>query len=283
MTGNPSQSKHALTPALISLSLIILLWALVQGAGPGVEPLQTSAHTRAYLAETPEGLSLHLDLRMPNPPLVSATADQATGLAFSQPHTYVEPEEQSSEWPYYLLGILLLGGSAVWLLRQRDGRALPALEEKAELPEPASAFFLGGHDEPETASSEEGFEVSIELLRQHIGENPAESVVPWLLLLDLLHRKGNASEYEQARKECKKHFNVDMPPYKKIKTAPKKQGIESYPHIMSKLIRLWPSEEASSYLNALLHDSRDGSRAGFDLTTYHDIATLRAVLETESL
>jgi hypothetical protein len=130
----------------------------------------------------------------------------------------------------------------------------------------------------ENADSDQ-FEASIRLLEEHIAQNPSESPVPWLLP-DPLHRAGNAERHEEIRRQSKQHFNVDMPPYRKIKSVPRKSGIESYPHIMNKLIRLWPrGEEAASYLNALLHDSRDGSRAGFDLATFRDIALLRTILE----
>lgn len=185
--------------------------------------------------------------------------------------------------------MLALGGSAAWFLGGQRKLAEPSflksrrhaasdspLELNPELPDAeakTSADAIPGDQ----------FNVSIELLRSHIEQNPAESPVPWLLLLDLLHRAGNEQEYKDTRQRCKQHFNVDMPAYKKIKGVSKKLGIESYPHIMSKLIRLWPSDEASTYLNALLHDSRDGSRVGFDLATYHDIALLRSILESVSI
>lgn len=193
-----------------------------------------------------------------------------------------DPPSTATPWPYFVFGLLALGASAVWFKTRRQ-TVPPAHSRNTPQSAASTPVETAPHDEGVdlTADSLPGdqFGTSIELLKNHIEQNPTESHVPWLLLLDLLHRTGNAKEYEEVRRQCKQHFNVDMPQYKKIKTGPRKEGIESYPHIMNKLIRLWPGEEAASYLNALLHDSRDGSRAGFDLTTYRDIALLRSILE----
>lgn len=285
MTENPSRFKYVLTRVLISLSLISLLWVLVQRPGTRIEQAQSSADTRIYFSDTSDGLSLTLDLRLPQPPLVSSPPEGPEGLAFSPAQPHAEPESESPNWPSYLLGILLLAAGAGWFLRQKLDFNPSANAERfphaGDTPDPNydSVFFASEHDETQTTQTEQGVDISIDLLKKHIGQNPGDSIAPWLLLLDLLHRKDEGPEYENIRKQCKQHFNVNMPPYKKIKAGLHKRGIESYPHIMNKLIQLWPSEETSSYLNALLHDCRDGSRAGFDLATYHDIVLLRSVLE----
>lgn len=288
MTANPSQFRYVLTRGLISLSLIFLLWGLIQNPGARVEQAQLSVDTRLYLPSTPDGLSLNLDLKLPQPPLVTETDDQPAGLVFSPPQTYAEPEAESGQWPSLLLVMLLLAAAAAWLWRQRPSsnqteNSDPALQASDTLaPGSDPLFFMGESSEAETVTTEQEFDASIDLLKSHTEKNPGDSAVPWLLLLDLLHRKGDGQEYEIVRKQCRKHFNLNMPAYKKIKTGPQKQGIESYPHIMNKLIQIWSSEEASSYLDALLHDCRDGSRAGFDLATYHDIVLLRVILESTS-
>lgn len=251
---------------------------------------QPAVDTRAYAVKDPAGLSLKLDLKL------SAAAGRGDGqpslamLSNRSPSSDVaesdEPASTGTPWPYFVFGLLALGASAVWLKTRRQ--AVPTAHGRTPAQPAASApGETAPHDEEAdlTADSLPGdqFGTSIELLKSHIEQNPTESHVPWLLLLDLLHRTGNAKEYEEVRQQCKQHFNVDMPQYKKIKTGPRKEGIEAYPHIMNKLVRLWPGEEAISYLNALLHDSRDGSRAGFDLATYRDIALLRSILEAAAI
>lgn len=254
---------------------------------------QDAADTRPYVAKNHAGLSLRLDLRPPEvpgrniaQPLAEASESNMTGFNVTA--------EQSSAlaWPYFLLGLLVLGGSAAWYLRRQHSPVpipvvIPPVHSQPDRHKPSPNPF-GIEEESQNTEADkakivsptEQFDVSVQMLKSHIEQNPGDSPVPWLLLLDLLHRKGNAKEYEQTRRECKKHFNVNTPAYKKIEAVPNRQGIESYPHIMNKLIRLWPGDEASTYLNALLHDSRDGSRVGFDLATYHDIALLRSLLES---
>lgn len=286
MLGNSNRPKHLVPRLLMTLALAISLPA----------PGQDAADTRPYSTTNNTGLSLRLDLKLPEASRQrSALQPMAEPSDHNVPALIVDSPEQvpATRWPYYLLGLLVLGGSAAWFLRRQSIPAsapVPPLYSKSGRneapPKPFEFDEEPGNEEPDKAEStslDEQSSVSIQLLRAHIEQNPGESPVPWLLLLDLLHRMGNAEEYEETRQQCKLHFNVDMPAYKKIKTVDKRQGIESYPHIMNKLMRLWPGEEASSYLNALLHDSRDGSRVGFDLATYHDIALLRSVLESASI
>lgn len=246
---------------------------------------QPAVDTRTYAAKDPAGLSLKLDLKLP---AVAGRGDGQPSLAMlsnNQPSSDVA-DSNAPPWPYFVFGLLALGASAVWLKARRQ--AAPTAHHRTPAQPAVSApGEAAPHDEEADLTADplpgDQFGTSIELLKSHIEQNPTESHVPWLLLLDLLHRTGNAQDYEEVRRQCKQHFNVDMPQYKKIKNGPRKEGIESYPHIMNKLIRLWPGEEAASYLNALLHDSRDGSRAGFDLATYRDIALLRSILEAAAI
>jgi hypothetical protein len=101
--------------------------------------------------------------------------------------------------------------------------------------------------------------------------------VPWLLLLDLLRREGAESKYENYRQKCKLHFNVAMPAYSEAEMIPGDHGLESFVHIMSELVRLWPTDQADAYLDDLIYDRRGGSRMGFDPATYRDIVLLKAI------
>lgn len=134
-------------------------------------------------------------------------------------------------------------------------------------------------------SSDHG-EAAIELLQAETAKNPDASPIPWLLLLDALHRAGDKTRYEQTRAHCQQHFNLDMPHFEHSAERPATKGLEGYPHVLDKLIRLWPaSAQADAYLDALIRDCRGGNRVGFDLDTYREIALLRAILqyETESI
>ena len=55
--------------------------------------------------------------------------------------------------------------------------------------------------------------LAIELLQNHLIENPKDSASTWLFLLDLLAKEGMQNEFEIAANECKKHFNVQVDGY----------------------------------------------------------------------
>ena len=132
-------------------------------------------------------------------------------------------------------------------------------------------------DEVEVFVAHGHSDLAIHMLEDHIEKTPDESPVPWLLLLDLLKRESAESKYESYRQKIKLHFNVAMPAYSEAETNPAGHGLESYSHIMSELVRLWPTDQVNAYLDDLIYDRRGGSRMGFDPATYRDIVLLRAL------
>ena len=124
------------------------------------------------------------------------------------------------------------------------------------------------HDNPDMA---------IQLLEQTIEENPADSPAPWLTLLDLLERTGKTERYDEIRGRFRLLFNINIPTPGQIQFAQSREGIESYPHVLAELQRLWQAGGAADYLQALLRDTRGGTRTGFDMETYREIALLRTM------
>lgn len=139
-------------------------------------------------------------------------------------------------------------------------------EVKDSVADEVEVFVAHGHSD-----------LAIHMLEDHIEKAPEESPVPWLLLLDLLRREGAESKYENYRQKCKLHFNVAMPAYSEAEMIPGDHGLESFVHIMSELVRLWPTDQADAYLDDLIYDRRGGSRMGFDPATYRDIVLLKAI------
>ncbi len=129
------------------------------------------------------------------------------------------------------------------------------------------------HDNPDMA---------IQLLEQDIQQNPETSPAPWLTLLDFLQRAGDTARHDRVRGEFRQLFNINIPDTDHIQLTQGKTGIESYPHILSELLHLWPTENAVTYLDALLRDTRGGTRAGFDIDTYRDITLLTSILQSKS-
>jgi len=226
------------------------------------------------------------------------------------------PPKQPVRWPSYLLAIgFLTGGGllATWL-RRRDGNptslashadaepwtqpdALPALGDMTQMPgfmpptpqrmpeiapppheegtevkddilDQAEVFMAHGHSD-----------LAAHLLQEHLREAPTESPVPWLLLLDLLHRAGDTATYNTASAECRRYFNVDVsnPPISQdLETG---VGLESYPHLLEQLVHVWNSPDIEAFFNDLIYDHRGGTRMGFEPGAYRDILLLRAIAQ----
>jgi pilus assembly protein FimV len=117
-------------------------------------------------------------------------------------------------------------------------------------------------------------ELAIQRLEEEIKLFPDASVTPWLILLDLLHRENSPERHAAVRLQCRQYFNIALPIYGET-TPSGKPGLESYPHIIAMLIRVWPRQEAVAYLDSLLRDTRGGTRVGFDLSAFLEINFLQ--------
>ncbi len=119
-------------------------------------------------------------------------------------------------------------------------------------------------------------DLAIHLLEEHLAENPTESPVPWLLLLELLEREGLKKEYQEARLSCKVHFNLQVAD---LDESTGSHSLEDFPHILGEVGRHWNSADIAPYLDGLLRDDRGGTRRGFDPGTFRDILFLRQLVE----
>ena len=119
-------------------------------------------------------------------------------------------------------------------------------------------------------------DLAIHLLEEHLAENPTESPVPWLLLLELLEREGLKKEYQEARLSCKVHFNLQVAD---LDESTGSHSLEDFPHILAEVGRRWNTADIAPYLDNLLRDDRGGMRRGFDPGTFRDILFLRQLVE----
>ncbi len=119
-------------------------------------------------------------------------------------------------------------------------------------------------------------DLAIHLLEEHLAENPTESPVPWLLLLELLEREGLKKEYQEARLSCKVHFNLQVAD---LDESTGSHSLEDFPHILAEVERRWNTADVGPYLDSLLRDDRGGTRRGFDPGTFRDILFLRQLVE----
>jgi len=140
-------------------------------------------------------------------------------------------------------------------------------ELKEDILDQAEVFMAHGHGD-----------FAVHLLQEHLRATPTESPVPWLLLLDLLHRAGDTAGYAAASTECRRHFNIDLSghPISQDGNEPG-PGLEAYPHVLGKLVAVWHTDEADQFFRDLIYDDRGGTRTGFEPAAYRDILMLREI------
>ena len=230
--------------------------------------------------------------------------------------------DEPSQWQIYLLGLGLLAGGvalAAWLRRRGrhivleaesalwappmppEERASPEVHIEPESVPAASRIVVPRAPNFSQSPQAEGTEVkedildqaevyvahghanlAIHLLQEHLREAPTESPVPWLLLLDLLKRDGLEADYTETCGECQRHFNVNLSASSVSKTEDS-SGIESYPHVLAQLEKVWGKPEAEVFLNDLIYDHRGGTRLGFEPGAYRDIVLLRTIAQEHAL
>ena len=224
------------------------------------------------------------------------------------------PPEHPAQWPLYLLAIGLLGGGgalATWRLRRPRRQAAPAddaawmrpdtgaLKTLSEMtltpaakPEPAPQRMQeitppplaeGTEVKEDILDQAEVFmahghgELAIHLLQEHLRAAPGESPVPWLLLLDLLHREGDTAGYTAASAECRRYFNINLTGHPVSQDNEQSQGLEAYPHLLEQMVKTWGTPDIDAFFHDLIYDNRGGTRMGFEPGAYRDILFLREI------
>ena len=119
-------------------------------------------------------------------------------------------------------------------------------------------------------------------LAEFVRGNPKQAVTPWLKLLEVYRAAGLREDFSAVARELNKTFNVLAVTWDNYDAVRHNAiRLEDMPHIAARVQQLWGTRECQSYLQHLLRDNRDGSRAGFPFTVIDDILMLSAVLEHE--
>jgi hypothetical protein len=248
--------------------------------------------------------------------LQKRNAELETRRAASATKPAVPPPLKSAatpQWPVYLLVVGLLGSAGIlvaWMRSRRHDRqfltvtddvawAQPATSPTAETApaaEPVAELAFERMAEIAAPLHEEGTEIkedildqaevfmahghgdiAIHLLQEHLREAPTESPIPWLLLLDLLHRAGDEAGYAAASTECRRYFNVNFGSHPVSHAQENGLGLEAYPHLLDRLTHEWNSPNVDAFFNELIYDDRGGTRVGFEPGAYRDIVLLQAI------
>lgn len=242
------------------------------------------------------------------------TALEAARSTASAPPPSVWP----ARWPLYLLATILPGGAialVAWLLRRRhspssslrDGSLTPPEAGRMTLSamtaetatEPRSLLDRMPEilapprnedteikedilDQAEVCMAHGHGDLAIHLLQEHLRIAPAESPVPWLLLLDLLHRESDAAAYAAASAECRRYFNINLTGHPISQENEAGLGLEAYPHLLEEMVKVWNTPDIIAFFHNLIYDDRGGTRSGFEPDAYRDILLLRAIAQETS-
>jgi len=149
-----------------------------------------------------------------------------------------------------------------------DAAHAVAVSELSQITEEARVYLTLGH-----------VERAMDVLREHIAEQPGAAPAAWLMLLDLYRAHGREKEFRKLAEEFHQRFNVQTPQWDTFNEQQHDLGLQGFPHIVAQLTATWRTEDCRSYLERLLFDNRQGRRMGFSLAAYSDVLLLRQMLE----
>ncbi len=233
------------------------------------------------------------------------------------PATPPRPAGLPAQWPVYLMIIGLLAGTGSYFwLRRRPKQETPAADgltpaahaldpgeisadpwAQPQLPQTDSTPLAARPheyvppvvqttevndnilDQAEVYMAHGHGDLAIHLLQEHLSASPDESPVPWLLLLDLLHREGDLTGHTAACSECRRYFNINLSSHPVSQSGETGQGLEAYPHVVQQLTTEWATPTIHDFFNELIFDKRGSTRLGFEPGAYHDILLLRTIAQ----
>ena len=141
-----------------------------------------------------------------------------------------------------------------------------SVEEISDIMQEAE-FWLSLHD----------LERAAEVLEPYATYEQPGSPLPWLYLFELYRDLGWQEKYDSLRDRFQRIFNgkaLTWDEQKLLLPDAPQRGLEDVPHVALKVTTLWHSDAVLPYLESLLVDDRDGTRAGFDLPVYKEIMFL---------
>lgn len=122
-------------------------------------------------------------------------------------------------------------------------------------------------------------ESAAQTLVEHIRGNPHESLPRWLKLLEIHRMSGDRDEFERSAAELRQHYNV-QPGDWNATAATGRNSLESFPHLIARIVQLWPKPECLTLLRGLLLDNREGTRHGFPEAVAEEMLLLIAILDS---
>lgn len=123
-------------------------------------------------------------------------------------------------------------------------------------------------------------ENAIKLLRENIeGDEPLHrEPALWLMLLRVYRQERMRESFEKLLAEFNGIFNIAVPEWNHdAKTAEGHSLENDFPRLLNRVVQLWDSNYCEEFLDNLLHDNRDGTRRGFDMSIAEELLLLKGV------
>ncbi len=150
-------------------------------------------------------------------------------------------------------------------IASRAERRALAVEELIDLEQQADFFLVLGQDE-----------AAIDLLMTHVRSSGGESPMPYLKLLEIYRRRGDAPAYSRIRERFNHRFNAYAPEWADD-ARPSTRTLEDYPRVIERLQQVWGEPwQALDLLDTLLFRP-DSTDISFDLPAYADLLFLYSV------
>lgn len=121
-------------------------------------------------------------------------------------------------------------------------------------------------------------ERAIEVLRQHIRNEPRSLPDAWLMLLKIYRDEGRELEFRALAQEFHQQFNVQPPKWDSSQQQ-EDGGLADMPRLLDEIVSLWGKPQCREYLGKLLYDNREGKRTGFSAAAYEDLMLLHQLTE----
>ena len=112
--------------------------------------------------------------------------------------------------------------------------------------------------------------------------NPRQALYHWLKLLDIYRGSGHRKDFKETADKLRQHFNIQAEDWTRAGGG-EAPTLEGFSRVAEHVQEIWSQpEECIRYLQHLLEDNREGSRAGFPQPVAEEILLLIEILKLDS-
>lgn len=157
----------------------------------------------------------------------------------------------------------------------------PRLTDSSFVPLTAKSFdvqeLFDVQEQAEFFSSVGQYHRAVDVLKEHVRQNPDVSALAYLDLFSLLHKLGRRKDYDELTAKFNEQFSVEVPKFDEYGSASVKH-LDDYEPAMDSIAGLWPDEEAMDVIAELIFRKPKEGQTPFSLEAYRELLMLYAIL-----